>query len=132
MPRPCALARWGSPGQSTRVYLDACQSYLASTSSDLKVKKVVALKHGPKHPSGLTIVEIINHAANFGKHDDEWSLFPPNPCEALNALFGDDRESSLTTILRELVFAHRAIAFRRFSRTFVRGAMAWCALPNYG
>ena len=70
------------------VGLDACQSYLATTSSDLKVKKAVALKKGPVHPSGLTIVEIINHAANFGKHDDEWSL-PSNPCEALDALFVD-------------------------------------------
>jgi hypothetical protein len=104
MPRPCALARWGSPGQSTRVYLDACQSYLASTSSDLKVKKVVALKRGPKHPYGLTIVGIINHAANFGKHDDDWSL-PSSPCEALDKLFVDDSEYSLTTLLRALVFA---------------------------
>ncbi|MGH8591571.1 MAG: hypothetical protein ACREXX_20330 [Gammaproteobacteria bacterium] len=73
------------------VGLDACQSYLATTSNDLKVKKDVALKCGPMHPSGLTIVEIINHAANFGKHDDEWNLLPPTPCEALDKLFvGDD------------------------------------------
>ena len=53
---------------------------------------------------GLTIVEIISHAANFGKHDDEWSL-PSNPCEALDTLFIDDNKYSLTTILRALVFA---------------------------
>ena len=56
-------------------------------------------------PEGLTIVEIINHVTNFGTHD-EWSL-PSIPCEALNALFVDDEEYSLTTILRELVFAPR-------------------------
>lgn len=57
------------------------------------------------HPeSGLTIVEIISHAANFAKHDDEWSL-PSNSCEALDALFVDDNEYSLTTILRAPVFA---------------------------
>jgi hypothetical protein len=85
--------------------LDACQSYLVTTSNDLKVKKAVALKCGPVHrTSGLTIVEIIKHAASFGKHDDEWRLLS-NPCEALDALFVDDHEYSLITILRELVFA---------------------------
>jgi hypothetical protein len=87
------------------VGLDACQSYLATTSNDLNVKKVIALKCGPVHQeSGLTIVEIINHAANFARHDDEWNL-QSTPCEALDALFIDDKEYSLTTILRELVFA---------------------------
>jgi hypothetical protein len=37
----------------------------------------------PSTHAALTIVEIINHGANFGKHDDEWSILPPNPCEAL-------------------------------------------------
>ena len=85
------------------VGLDACQSYLATTSNDLKVKKDVALKCGPMHPSGLTIVEILNHAANFGKYDDEWNLLPPTLCEALDKLFVGDDEYSLTTILRRLV-----------------------------
>ena len=76
----------------------------------------------PSTQSGLTIVEIINHAANFGKHDDEWSLFPPNPCEALDALFVRNNEYPLTTILRALVFA-RSNRLQAFSRTFVRGAI---------
>ena len=78
-------------------------------------------------PAVVTIVEIISHAANFGKHDDEWSLFPSNPCEALDALFVDDNEYSLTTILRALVFA-RSNRLQAFSRTFVRGAIR-CSKP---
>ena len=109
------------------VGLDACQSYLATRSTDLTVTNVAVLKRGPQHPSGLTIVEIINHAANFGKHDDEWSLFPPNPCEALDALFVRNNEYPLTTILRALVFA-RSNRLQAFSRTFVRGAIR-CSKP---
>ena len=89
----------------------ACQSYLAATYGDLKVEKVAALKSGPKHASGRPIVELINHAANFWKHPDEWSL-PSNKgrgervCDALDALFADDTCCyPVTTILQALVFA---------------------------
>jgi hypothetical protein len=52
-----------------------CQSYLAATYSYRKIAKAVALTSGPVHSSGLTIVEIINQAANYWKHhDEEWSL----------------------------------------------------------
>jgi hypothetical protein len=96
----------------TGLGLVACQSYLAATYSDLEIEKVVALRSGPVHSSGQTIVELINHAANFWKHHDEWSL-PSNKgrgqraCEALDALLVDDTFYPLTTILGELVFAPR-------------------------
>jgi hypothetical protein len=84
--------------------LVACQSYLVATYSDLEIEKVIALKSGPVHSSGQTIVELINHAANFWKHHDEWSL-PSNKgrgqrvCEALDALLVDDTFYPVTTIL---------------------------------
>jgi hypothetical protein len=49
-----------------------CQWYLTSTYGWYKIDKPLALKLGPKHPSGLTIAEIINHAGNYWKHHDEW------------------------------------------------------------
>ena len=52
----------------------ACQAYLTATYGFLNVKKVPALSVGPRHKSGQTIVEIINHAANFWKHHEEWHL----------------------------------------------------------
>ena len=52
----------------------ACQTYLSSVCGYLKVEKRKALSVGPLHPSGQTKVEIINHAANFWKHNSEWSL----------------------------------------------------------
>ena len=51
----------------------ACQRYLAATCGWLKVPKQVALAAGSKHSTGMTIVEIINHAANYWKHREEWS-----------------------------------------------------------
>jgi hypothetical protein len=50
----------------------ACQQYLTRTSSWMKVKKRAALAVGPKHPTGFTIAQIINDAANFWKHEPEW------------------------------------------------------------
>jgi len=52
----------------------ACQTYLTATYGFLNLKKLDALSAGPHHSSGQTIVQIINHAANFWKHHDEWHL----------------------------------------------------------
>jgi hypothetical protein len=52
----------------------ACQWYLSTTYGCLKIKKPDALKFGPTHPSGLTIAQIINHAANYWKHHEEWPV----------------------------------------------------------
>ena len=87
----------------------ACQGYLAATYSYLNIEKVEALKAEPKHPSGLTYAEIINHAANSWKHHEEWSL-PSNKgrghaCEALDILLGDEPCDPLTAILGAVVFA---------------------------
>jgi hypothetical protein len=52
----------------------ACQAYLTATYGFLKLKKLGALSVGPRHASGQPIAEIINHAANFWKHHEEWQL----------------------------------------------------------
>jgi hypothetical protein len=57
----------------------ACQRYLSATTGWMKLRKDVALRAGPRHDSGLSVAEIINHAANFWKHEDEWSEHAPSP-----------------------------------------------------
>ena len=52
----------------------ACQAYLTATYGFANVKKSDALSMGPRHASGQTIAQAINHAANFWKHHDEWHL----------------------------------------------------------
>src|SRR3546814_5933127 len=46
-------------------------------SSDL-IDKSAALRKGPQHPGGLSKVQIINHAANYWKHNNEWALTKPD------------------------------------------------------
>lgn len=52
----------------------ACQQYLTATASWLGVEKAKALACGPVHQCGDTVVSIVNHAANYWKHGDEWAL----------------------------------------------------------
>jgi hypothetical protein len=51
----------------------ACQRYLTATYGWMRLTKQAALTVGPKHHSGFTVVEVVNHAANFWKHHDEWN-----------------------------------------------------------
>ncbi|MGZ8410435.1 MAG: hypothetical protein ACXWVS_11055 [Hyphomicrobium sp.] len=50
----------------------ACQRYMTSTFGPMKVEKEDALKIGPNHENGESIATIINAAANYWKHCDEW------------------------------------------------------------
>ena len=52
----------------------ACQTYVSSVCGYLKIEKRKALSVGPLHPSGQTKVQIINHAANYWKHNSGWSF----------------------------------------------------------
>ena len=60
----------------------ACQNYLVATYGSLRVRKDKALGVGPKHRGGCTIAALVNHAANFWKHHDEWSLNPNDSRQA--------------------------------------------------
>ena len=51
----------------------ACQTFMSSVYSKLEVSKRDALATGPSHSSGNTKVQIINHAANYWKHNNEWN-----------------------------------------------------------
>src|SRR3546814_4588494 len=56
----------------------ACQTYIATVCGAVGIDKSAALRKGPKHPGGLSKVQIINHAANYWKHNNEWALTKPD------------------------------------------------------
>ena len=90
----------------------ACQGYLAATYGDLQMKKEEALKVGPGHRSGYTIAALVNHAAHFWKHHEEWSLNPNSPAQArtqaaLAALDIEGSDYPLTRGLAALVLPTR-------------------------
>ena len=55
------------------------QRYLAAVCGWYYVEKHIALKTGPEIGWGLTIAQIINSAANYWKHHDEWWTADPKP-----------------------------------------------------
>jgi len=50
------------------------QTYLTAVYGILKINKKIALNRGPIHQDGNTIAKIVNDAANYWKHNNEWSL----------------------------------------------------------
>jgi hypothetical protein len=60
--------------QLTGLAFVACQTYMATVYGYLRLEKQKALTMGARHSGGLTKVEIINHAANYWKHNNEWSI----------------------------------------------------------
>ena len=52
----------------------ACQTYATAVASfsKCKVRKPDWLALGPKHRTGLTMIELINAAANYWKHSPGW------------------------------------------------------------
>ncbi|MBT7060460.1 MAG: hypothetical protein HN976_35525 [Lentisphaerae bacterium] len=66
------------------VALVAAQRYLSATLPSSGLSKKEALDLPPTLPSGQTCVALINGAANFWKHGEEWSD-PPTIQQALTA-----------------------------------------------
>lgn len=88
----------------------ACQQYLMATASWLRVDKTKALDCGPVHACGDTLASIVNHAANYWKHGDEWLLGKSEKQKAktqdgLERILADFEggEYVLTVILAKLV-----------------------------
>jgi hypothetical protein len=92
----------------------ACQTYMSSVCGNLKIDKQKALSIGPFHSSGQTKVQIINHAANYWKHSNEWSFekndkrrkYVENSFELVG--FPVDTDYPLSGILTEVVFPEYA------------------------
>lgn len=51
----------------------ACQRYMSSTYGPIGIEKSKALKMGPNHDDDFSLPYIINVAANYWKHSDEWN-----------------------------------------------------------
>lgn len=49
-----------------------CQKYITGTLGWIRVEKESALKIGPLFSENLTYAQIVNAAANYWKHRDEW------------------------------------------------------------
>lgn len=71
---PDGFGYFDSAEQITGLGFVVCQTYVATVCGRLWVEKEKALSVGPLHPSGQTKVQIVNHAANYWKHNGEWSL----------------------------------------------------------
>jgi hypothetical protein len=69
-----ALGYFDRAEHTTGLGFVACQAYMTATYGHLKIQKSIALTAGPLHRSGQRTVQIINHAANYWKHRDEWHL----------------------------------------------------------
>jgi hypothetical protein len=82
---------------------------MTATHGSLRIDKSKALTFGPSHKSGKRVVAIINHAANYGKHHDAWSLDrSPDKANSIEATFNDvgfsvDDDYPLSNILAALV-----------------------------
>ncbi len=69
-----SLGYFDSAEHVTGLGFVACQTYMASVYGHLRIEKQMALSIGSLHASGQTKAEIINHAANYWKHNNEWFL----------------------------------------------------------
>jgi hypothetical protein len=109
VPDPDASGHFERAEYVTGLGFVACQAYLTSTYSFLGVQKVKAIMIGPVHRSGRTAVSIINHAANYWKHRDEWILDSSDTKrKRIAEVFEDvgfpvDTDYPLSGILTELV-----------------------------
>ena len=71
---PDAFGLFDGAEHATGLGLVACQTYMSIVYGALRIEKLQALSYGPKHQGGLTKVQIINHAANYWKHNNEWGF----------------------------------------------------------
>jgi hypothetical protein len=71
----------------------ACQRYLSSTYGPIEIDKTKALKVGPFHEGGLSLATIINVAANYWKHSDEWSVI---------GFMANNEENELELVIRSI------------------------------
>jgi hypothetical protein len=60
------------------VGLVAAQLYLVGVAEERGAPRRQALSIGPRHASGIALVDLINHGANYWKHADEWDYEAPD------------------------------------------------------
>ena len=110
----------------------ACQQYINATYPQLGVNKSEAIDRGPKHSSGRPVIKVINAAANFWKHHDEWPDPDPNrryheerTRAVIDSLTPSFADYVLGNVLHELVqpqplrFAHVILLLSQWRDGFV-------------
>ncbi|MFC1634878.1 hypothetical protein ACFL5Z_08550 [Planctomycetota bacterium] len=86
----------------------ACQTFMSSVCGHLRISRRSALAIGPSHPGGNTKAQIINHAANYWKHHNEWNPIKTDRRresieKAFNSVgFSVDLDYPLSNVLAEL------------------------------
>jgi hypothetical protein len=107
---PDGLGYFDNAEQITGLGFVACQTYLSSVCGHIKIEKRKALAVGPFHSSGQSKAQIINHAANYWKHNSEWVFDKNNKQkkfveEAFESVgFPIDTDYPLSGVLTEVVF----------------------------
>jgi len=71
---PDAFGYFDSAEHLTGLGFVACQAYMTAVYGVLGVKKKQAMSFGPLHQCGNSIAQIVNDAANYWKHNNEWAL----------------------------------------------------------
>jgi hypothetical protein len=75
----------------------ACQQYINATYPQIWGKnKSEAIQAPPKHSSGQSVTEVINAAANFLKHHDEWPV-------GTDKKQTNKREEQIRVLLRDVI-----------------------------
>lgn len=69
---PDTLGYFDSAEHVTGLGFVVLQSYITAVYGNIGISKKYALSVGPKHEGGYTIVKIVNDAANYWKHNNEW------------------------------------------------------------
>ncbi len=49
------------------------QNFITAMYVDYESNKATALEKGPAHSSGVSVAKVVNDAANYWKHNKEWS-----------------------------------------------------------
>ena len=84
----------------------ACQRYITATCGWQKVPKHKALKIGGAVAGGMSGASIINHAANYWKHHDEWAQAPTvqkqRTLDAMRSIDALDTEFPMMVVLATL------------------------------
>lgn len=62
---------------TAQVYINS-SLFNGPTQKENSLSQKTAHKLGPKHSSGISIIKLIIHGANYWKHNDEWSESPLN------------------------------------------------------
>ena len=92
----------------------ACQTYATAKRSQRTLLKEEALSIGPKHRTGLPMIMLVNAAANYWKHNLEWSLdVPKKPTQRAVSVISDlgvnpKSPYPITNTLREVLAPYPA------------------------